>query len=48
VAERRHEFGIRIALEAERTNVLRQVVGQGLVLSLAGIGIGPASLLRTQ
>ena len=40
VAERRHEFGIRMALGAERSSVLRQVLGQGLVLSLAGIGIG--------
>ena len=42
VAERRHEFGIRMALGAERSNVLRQVLGQGLVLSLVGIGIGIA------
>ena len=40
VAERRHEFGIRMALGAERSSVLRQVLGQGLVLSLVGIGIG--------
>ena len=40
VAERRHEFGIRMALGAERRSVLRQVLGQGLVLSLVGIGIG--------
>ena len=43
VAERRHEFGIRMALGAERRSVLRQVLGQGLVLSLAGIGIGIAA-----
>src|SRR5688572_17077233 len=40
VAERRHEFGIRMALGAERSSVLRQVLAQGLVLSLVGIGIG--------
>jgi putative ABC transport system permease protein len=40
VAERRHEFGIRMALGAERSRVLRQVLEQGLVLSLVGIGIG--------
>jgi putative ABC transport system permease protein len=43
VAERRHEFGIRMALGAERNTVLRQVLGQGLVLSLIGIGIGIAA-----
>jgi putative ABC transport system permease protein len=43
VAERRHEFGIRMALGAERSNVLRSVLGQGLVLSLVGIGIGIAA-----
>jgi predicted permease len=40
VAERRHEFGIRMALGAKRSSVLRRVLTQGLVLSLAGIGIG--------
>jgi putative ABC transport system permease protein len=43
VAERRHEFGIRMALGAEKRNVLRQVLGQGLSLSLAGIGTGIAA-----
>ena len=43
VAERHHEFGIRMALGAERSIVLRDVLGQGLVLSLAGIGIGIAA-----
>jgi predicted permease len=43
VAERRHEFAVRMALGAEKSSVLRQVLGQGLVLSLAGIGIGIAA-----
>jgi ABC-type antimicrobial peptide transport system permease subunit len=43
VAERRHEFGIRMALGAEKGYVLRQVLGQGLALSLVGIGIGIAA-----
>jgi putative ABC transport system permease protein len=43
VAERRHEFGIRMALGAEKSTVLRQVLGQGLVLSLVGVGIGIAA-----
>ena len=43
VAGRRHEFGIRMALGAERSSVLRQILGQGLVLSLVGIGMGIAA-----
>lgn len=43
VAERRHEFGIRMALGAEKSAVLRQVLGQGLALSLMGIAIGIAA-----
>lgn len=43
VAERRHEFGIRMALGAEKRSVLSQVLGQGLSLSLVGIGIGVAA-----
>jgi predicted permease len=43
VAERRHEFGIRMALGAERRSVLGHVMGQGLMLSLVGIGIGIAA-----
>ena len=40
VAQRRQEFGIRLALGAERTDILRLVVRQGLILSIAGIGLG--------
>jgi putative ABC transport system permease protein len=40
VAQRRGELGIRLALGAERSDLLRLVVGQGLALTLAGIGIG--------
>jgi putative ABC transport system permease protein len=40
VAQRRHEMAIRLALGAERRNILRLVVRQGLMLALAGVGLG--------
>jgi putative ABC transport system permease protein len=40
VAQRTHEIGIRIALGAQRGDVFRIVVGQGLVLALVGIALG--------
>jgi putative ABC transport system permease protein len=40
VIERRHEIGIRMALGAERRDVLALVVKQGLMLALIGVAIG--------
>jgi putative ABC transport system permease protein len=40
VSERTHEIGIRIALGAQRRNILGMVVRQGLNLVLAGAAIG--------
>jgi predicted lysophospholipase L1 biosynthesis ABC-type transport system permease subunit len=40
VAQRTQEVGIRRALGAQRIDILRIVVGQGLILALAGIVIG--------
>jgi putative ABC transport system permease protein len=40
VSQRVREIGIRIALGAPPMNIVRMVLGQGLMLTLLGIGIG--------
>jgi ABC-type antimicrobial peptide transport system permease subunit len=45
VAQRTHEIGVRIALGAQRTDILRMTVRQGMRVTLAGIIAGIAGAL---
>jgi len=45
VSERTHEIGIRLALGAQRRNILRMVLRQGLGLAVAGAAVGLACAL---
>jgi putative ABC transport system permease protein len=47
VAQRTHEIGIRMALGAPPTAVLREVVGQGLAWAGVGMGLGLVGALAT-
>jgi putative ABC transport system permease protein len=47
VARRRREIGIRMALGAEKSDVLWMVAGHGLKLALIGVAVGVAGALAS-
>jgi putative ABC transport system permease protein len=47
VAQQRRDIGVRLAIGAEPRQILRLVVGRGLVLTASGVALGVAAALMT-
>jgi putative ABC transport system permease protein len=40
VNQRKHEIGIRMAIGAQRSDIMKMIVGQGMLLATIGVAIG--------
>jgi putative ABC transport system permease protein len=45
VTARTHEIGVRLALGAQRRDVMAMIVGQGMAMTVVGVAVGVASAL---
>jgi putative ABC transport system permease protein len=45
VSRRTHEIGVRMAIGADRRDIIRLVMGEGVMFTLAGVGLGLAGAL---